>query len=299
MKISTAVITAAGFGSRFLPFVKNVSKEMVPIVDKPSIHLLVDECVDAGIERIFIVVRKGNHLIQDYFFKPAGDVEELLVKQGKQDRFDSVQDVLDIRGIHVIFQDDNLPYGNGSPVYSAKPYLRADEPFVLLFGDDMFLSNNEKGGVKQLMEYYEKHQNGTDAVLAGYELPREEIFKYSSVKFKEYNEQEKEGVMEYQIEKPTEDEISTNILTYGRMVLTYKIFDYLKPDATGKDGELWLQDANSRLAENGCVRVKILDGLWITTGDPGQYLKALIYYYLRDAKYGEQTKKFLKNLVLD
>jgi len=301
MEIKTAIITAAGFGSRFLPFVKNIPKEMLPIINKPSIQYLVEECIDAGIERVIIVVREGNTLIEDYFNKPAPEVEELLRAQGKESRFEPVKKILDYKGVVVINQDPSLPYGNGSPVYSAKHLLVPNEPFVIMFGDDMVIPDGDKGGLEQMIDFYEENKADTDLVIAGVKLTKEEVIGvYGTVKFKEYDEEKKSGVMDYQIEKPTLEEFEkhglSTCMSYGRMVSNHKLFNYLKPDAIGKDGELWVQDAVAEVARNSKVMVKILDGRWLTTGDPERYFQAVTHYYLKHSKYGDQTRQFLSDL---
>jgi UTP--glucose-1-phosphate uridylyltransferase len=296
MKVSKAVITAAGFGSRFLPFVKNIPKEMLPLIDKPSIQYLVEECKEAGIEEVIIVTRDQHSLIEDYFTKPAPDVKALLDLQGKSERFSEVEKVLSLENIKFIQQDPNMPYGNGTPILSAKPYLNEGEPFAMIWGDDMVLPR-EKGALAQIIDFYQSHECG--AVMAVQEVPRHEVSRYGIIKPSEYNEQEKSGVFEYLIEKPSVEEAPSNLVSYGRMVLPYQIFDYLKVDSTGKDHELWLQDANDKLSRVTKFMFKVVDGEWMTTGDPIRYLKAQIKYYLNHPKMGEDTKQLLKELVVD
>ena len=303
MEIKTAVIAAAGFGSRFLPVVKNIPKEMLPIIDKPSIQYLVEECLDAGIEKIIIVVRKGNTLIKDYFSKPAPDVKELLEMQGKTDRYSSIENVLSYKDkITVIDQDPNLPYGNGSPFYTVKNLLNPDENYIFLFGDDMVIPANGKGGVQQMIEFYKQNEGNVDVAIAGVELEKEIAMKWGAcVRFKNFDKGTNSGIMDFQVEKPTEEQYIKNnlspVLTYGRIVLNYQIFNYLTPEATGKDNELWIQDAVAKSAQNGIVRVKVLDGRFMTTGDPEKFLQTMIYYYLKHEKYGQLTKDFIKSLA--
>ncbi|HRP37368.1 MAG TPA: sugar phosphate nucleotidyltransferase, partial [Candidatus Dojkabacteria bacterium] len=123
MKVNTAIITAAGFGTRFLPIVKEIPKEMLPIVDKPIIQYVVEECLDAGIEKIIIVVREGNNVIKNYFNKSVPEVRDLLASVGKEKRFQEVERLMTYEGIEIITQRTDLPYGNGSPVLSAMPYI--------------------------------------------------------------------------------------------------------------------------------------------------------------------------------
>lgn len=293
MKVSKAVITAAGFGSRFLPFVKNIPKEMLPIIDKPSIQYLVEECKEAGIEEIIIVTREEHSLIEDYFKKPAPDVKALLDLQGKSERFSEVEKVLGFDNIKFIQQDPQLPYGNGSPILSAKPYLNEGEPFAMMWGDDMVLTHG-RGALAQVIDFYNSHE--CDAVMAVQEVPRHEVSRYGIIKPSEYNEEEKSGIFEYLIEKPSIEEAPSNLVSYGRMVLPYRVFDHLKADSTGKDHELWLQDANDKLSREAKLMFKVVEGEWMTTGDPIRYLKAQIKYYLNHPKMGEETKELLREL---
>jgi UTP--glucose-1-phosphate uridylyltransferase len=292
MKISKAIITAAGFGSRFLPFVKNIPKEMLPVLDKPSIHYLTQECEEAGIEQIIIVVREEHSLIEDYFYKPAENVRELLAMQGKLDRFVEVEKVLAMNNIQFVRQDPSLPYGNGSPVLSARHLINPDESFVLLFGDDMVLTK-EKGAVKQLIEFYEQHP--CDALMAVQKVPQSEVNRYAMVKAKEEDKGDTFGVVDYLIEKPDISQAPSDLASYGRMILPYKIFDYLKAEAIGKDNELWLQDANAKLAKESKFMYKVVDGEWMTTGDPTRYLGVQLKYYLASSKYHDSAAELIKS----
>lgn len=292
MEIKKAIITAAGFGSRFLPFVKNIPKEMLPVIDKPSIQYLVEECLEAQIQEIYIVVREERSLIEDYFYKPAENVRALLNMQGKGERFVEVEKVLSMNNIKFIQQDSSLPYGNGSPVLSCKNVIEEGESFALLFGDDMVLTKNSKGALTQLIDFY--NNNECDAVMGVQQVPYEELNRYAIIKPKEANENF--GVIDYLIEKPKPEEAPSNLAGYGRMILPYKIFDFLTADATGKDNELWLQDANDKLSKTYKFMYKEIEGEWMTTGDPGRYLKVQLKYYLNSKKYGETTKRLIQEL---
>ena len=296
MKIKKAVITAAGFGSRFLPFVKNIPKEMLPVVDKPSIQYLVEECNEAGIEQIIIVVREQHSLIEDYFYKPAENVRELLTMQNKLDRFTEVENVLKMNNIIFIQQKPEYPYGNGSPVLSAKDLFNKDESFALLFGDDMVLAPGKKGALTQLIEFYE--QNPCDAVMACQMVKQNEVNRYGIIKTKGVDDTKGCGIIDYLIEKPEISEAPSNLAGYGRMILPYKIFEYLTASAIGKDDELWVQDANDKLAKSGKFMYKIVDGEWMTTGDPTRYLGVQLKYYLTHPKYKESALELLKSIDL-
>ena len=137
-KPTKAVITDAGFASRFLPITKTIPKAMLPLGAKPVMQHVVEECVAAGIKQIIIVATPdGKPIYEDFFNNPVEKIEKQLASQGKSDRFESVKQVLDMADITVIEQDQSLPYGNGSPIVSAKPYLNDDEAFIALYSDDL------------------------------------------------------------------------------------------------------------------------------------------------------------------
>lgn len=284
--IKKAIITAAGFGSRFLPITKTFPKEMLPIIDKPIIQYLVEECADAGIEEVIIVASPAEVTkFEDYFYGSATNIRTLMIRQGKLDRWHKVEQVFKLPKITIMPQDERLPYGNGRPVLTAKDLVQDDEAFVVMWGDDLVLS--EVSAVKQIVDYYEK--NKCDGVLAVQEVPDSEVDRYGIVKLKEGSDVQVETV----IEKPNLKDAPSNLASYGRYVLTPKVFDYLISEAVGLDDELWLQDANDKLAKQGDVRVKIVEGEWMTTGDPLRYMKAHVEFMLAHDKYGQDFGEWL------
>ncbi|MDO4508054.1 MAG: sugar phosphate nucleotidyltransferase [Candidatus Saccharibacteria bacterium] len=286
-KIKKAIITDAGFASRYLPITKTIPKAMIPIGAKPVMQLCVEECAAAGIEEIIIVATpntKSREIYEDYFQNPAENVKALLEKQGKSERFEPVQKVLDLPKITVIEQDPTLPYGNGSPIVSAKDFVKDEEAFVVLYSDDLILG---KGDVLTLVEGYEKNP-GAKAVIAAQEMPEEVWNKYGMIALKD------NGTLSHIVEKPKTPDLSpSNLTSYGRYLLTPEVFDYLVPTNTGLDGELWTVDAITKLAENGDVIVAKSEGKWITTGDPKNYFFAHLEYVLSNADYADEVRKFV------
>lgn len=288
MAIKKAVITAAGFGSRFLPITKTFPKELLPIIDRPIIHYLVEECAEAGIEEVIIVASPAEVVkFEDYFYGRATNIRTLMIRQGKLDRWSKVEKVFDLPNITIVPQDDRIPYGNGRPVLTVKDLVENEEAFVVMWGDDMVLS--KVSAVKQLVDFYA--QNPSDALLAVQTVPDEEVDRYGIVKLKEGTENQ----VDYIIEKPDLQEAPSRLASYGRYVLTPKIFEYLQADSVGKDGEVWLQDANAKLARNGRVLVKEINGEWMTTGDPVRYYQALTKYFLQSSD-AEKIREFLEGL---
>ena len=193
-KATKAVITDAGFASRFLPITKTIPKAMLPLGPKPIMQYVVEECVAGGIKDIIIVsTPEGKHIYEDYFSNPCEKIYKQLASQGKLDRFESVRNVLEIANIKVIEQDQSLPYGNGSPIASAKPYLNDDEAFLALYSDDLIFG---EGDVKTLMEAHETYPDAK-AIITAQEMPQEVWSKYGMIALKD----EKKMTLSHIVEK--------------------------------------------------------------------------------------------------
>ena len=287
--VKKAIIPDAGFASRYLPITKTIPKAMVPIGAKPVMQLCVEECVEAGIEEIVIVATPNTMakaIYDNYFHDKAENVQTLLDKQGKSERFEPVKEVLNFPKITVIEQDANLPYGNGSPILSAKKYVEDEDAFVVLYSDDLIFGDSD---VKTLIETYAENE-GAKAVIAVQEMPEEVWSKYGMVALKE------NGTLSHIVEKPKTPELSpSNLSSYGRYLLTPEVFDYLVPSNTGLDGELWTVDAITKLAEHGDVMVAKSSGKWVTTGDPKNYFMALLEYVLRNTDFADEVREMCYN----
>ena len=285
--IKKAIITDAGFASRYLPITKTIPKAMIPIGSKPVMQLCVEECAAAGIEEIIIVATpnsKSKEIYEDYFHNKSDNVKALLEKQGKMDRFEPVEKIMSFPKITVIEQDTSLPYGNGSPIVSAKKYVENEEAFVVLYSDDLILG---QGDVQTLIEEYEKHPEAK-AVITSQEMPREVWNKYGMIALKE------NGTLSHIVEKPKTPDLSpSNLTSYGRYLLKPEVFEYLIPANTGLDDELWTVDAITKLAEHGDVIVAKSKGKWITTGDPKNYFLAHLEYVLSETDYADDVRKFV------
>lgn len=286
--IKKAIITDAGFASRYLPITKTIPKAMIPIGAKPVMQLCVEECVAAGIEEIIIVATpntKSKEIYDDYFHNPAQNVHDLLEKQGKSKRFQPVEEVLNFPKITIIEQDPALPYGNGSPIVSAKQFVEDEEAFVVLYSDDLIIG---QGDVETLIAEYAKHPDAK-AVIAAQEMPEAVWHKYGMIALKE------KGTLSHIVEKPKTPDLSpSNLTSYGRYLLTPEVFEYLIPTNTGLDGELWTVDAITKLAEHGDVIVAKSRGKWITTGDPRNYFLAHLEYVLSETDYGDDVRDLIK-----
>ncbi len=276
-KPTKAVITDAGFASRFLPITKTIPKAMLPLGPKPIMQYVVEECVAGGINDVIIVCTpEGKRIYEDYFNNPCEKIYKQLASQGKLDRFESVREVLEIANVTIIEQDQSLPYGNGSPIASAKPYLNDDEAFLALYSDDLIFG---QGDVQTLIEAYEKNPDAK-AIITAQEMPKEVWNKYGMIALKD----EAKMTLSHIVEKPAKPELSpSNLTSYGRYLLTPEVFAHLDPSNTGLDNELWTVDAITKLAKSGDVIVTKSKGEWLTTGDPKNYFAA----YERFNKLGE------------
>ena len=287
MAIRKAIITDAGFASRYLPITKTIPKAMIPIGAKPVMQLCIEECMDAGIEEIVIVATpntKSREIYDDYFHNKSENVKALLERQGKAQRFEPVEAVLNFPKITIIEQDPALPYGNGSPIATARDFIDENEPFVVLYSDDLVFG---KSAVEELIEAYEEHPDAA-AIIAGQLVPHEEIKKYASIDYDKST-----GVLNGLVEKPKPEEAASDLASYGRYLLTPAIFEYLNPNFTGLDGELWTADAIAHLIPTGKVFVKETSGKWMTTGDPKNYFMAHLEYVLKNTDYADDVKKYI------
>lgn len=280
-----AIITDAGFASRYLPITKTIPKGMVPMGNKPVMQFVVEECAKSGIEEIIIVATpEGKPVYEDYFNNRVPHIEKQLISQGKEDRFAPVKEIFDLPKITVITQDPTYPYGNGSPFASAKSFIDDDEAFLAIYSDDLVLGTP---AVQDLMDSFKKHPDAV-AIIAGQLVPHEEIKKYASIDFDEETE-----VLNGLVEKPKPEEAASDLASYGRYLLTPEIFKYLDPKNTGLDGELWTADAIAALIPTGRVYVKETTGEWVTTGDPKNYFLAHLKYVLENTDYADDVREYI------
>lgn len=284
-KPTKAIITDAGFASRFLPWTKTNPKAMVPMGNKPIMQLVVEECATAGIDDIIIVTTpEGKPIYEDYFSNGVNHVYKQLRSQHKLDRYKEVEKVLRLPKIRIIEQDQALPYGNGSPIVSARQFIADDEAFIVCYSDDIVLKSSD---VATLMESFDEHPDA-DAIIMAQDVDKKEVSKYGIVSLKDGS------LLDNIVEKPEADKAPSTLASYGRYLLTPQIFDYLKPNRTGKDGELWTVDGITEIAKTGKVYVEPTKGQWRTTGDPRNYFMAQLEYVLENENYADEVKSFVK-----
>ena len=287
-KPTKAIITDAGFASRYLPITKTIPKAMLPLGNRPIMQLVVEECAEAGIEEIIIVAtHEGKPIYEDYFNNSVNRIRKQLASQGKEDRYEPIQKVLDFPKIVVIEQDPAYPYGNGSPIASAKPFINDDEAFVVAYSDDVVFGSSD---MKTLIDSYEKHADAK-AIIISQEMPREVLNKYGIIKLKDEGKMTLDNI----VEKPAIEDAPSNLTSYGRYLLTPEVFEHLDPKNTGLDGELWTVDAITKMAKSGDVYVEKTEGEWMTTGDLKNYFMAHLKYTLDSGEFNEDIYEFIDN----
>ena len=285
MKLRKAVIPAAGLGTRFLPATKAQPKEMLPIVDKPTIQYIVEEAAAAGVEDIIIVTGRSKRSIEDHFDRSI-ELEMELEKDGKNDSLEMMKSISEIANIHFIRQKQ--PLGLGHAVLTASHFI-GDEPFAVLLGDDVIVS--KKPVLQQMVEVFQEYKT---SVIGGQEVALEDIGKYSSLDGKQVDE----GIYKVRnlIEKPKPEEVFSNIAILGRYILTPTIFSYLESQTPGAGGEIQLTDSLNRLAHNEAMYAYVYKGHRYDIGSKMGFLQANIEFALRDSEVADNLKNYLNAL---
>lgn len=286
MKVRKAIIPAAGLGTRFLPATKAQPKEMIPIVDKPTIQYIVEEAAAAGIEDILIISGRNKRAIEDHFDK-SYELEEELHRKGKQDLLSVVQNISNIANIHYIRQKEAK--GLGHAIYCAKSFI-GDEPFAVLLGDDIVDSRTPC--IKQLMDVYNEYRT---TILGVQKVPKQDVSKYGIIAGNQIDE--KVYKVKGLVEKPDIDQAPSNIAILGRYIISPRIFGFLERSAPGKNGEIWLTDALEQLMLNEAMYAYDFEGDRFDVGDRIGFLKATVEFALKRDDLNNEFSAFLKRRV--
>ncbi len=286
-RIKKAVIPAAGYGTRFLPATKATPKEMLPIVDKPTIQYIVEEAKNSGIEDILIISGHGKRAIEDHF-DSAPALEAELLKKGKLDMLKMVQETADIN-IHYIRQ--RYMRGLGDAILCAKAFM-GDEPFAVLLGDDV-VYNPEQPALKQLIDVYEATGG---SVLGCQEVPDDKVSAYGIVAGSETDDKRLMRVSDM-VEKPALEEAPSHMAVLGRYIIKPQIFSILENTAPGKGGEIQLTDALKVLAKEDAVYAYNFAGQRYDLGDKLGFLKATVEFALRREDLGASFRVYLKDIA--
>lgn len=284
-KIKKAIIPAAGLGTRFLPATKAMPKEMLPILDKPTIQYIVEEAARAGIEDIIIVTGKHKRAIEDHF-DIQKELETTLYEKGKLELLDKVQYSTELANIFYVRQKEQK--GLGHAIYTAKQFI-GNEPFAVLLGDDIVESDNP--AIKQLMEQYEATGK---SVIGVQTVPETETHRYGIIDPKDQVERLYE--VNRFVEKPVQGTAPSNLAIMGRYVLSPRIFDYLENQDEGSGGEIQLTDAIERLNKDDKVYAYDFEGQRYDVGEKIGFVKTTIEYALKDQEMHEEIKRYIQSL---
>ena len=298
MKVTKAIITASGRGTRFLPVSSAYQKEMVPVMHKPQLQWVIEEAIESGISDIAIVVREGAEIIKKYL-----EIDNKLFKYlneiGKAHLMDSVIRLTKNAKITIIEQKESDPYGNGTPYVVAKDFID-DEPFIGMWGDDIIIRTDptKPTVIDQMLHYYYEFE--PSAVMSVKEVPKHEIYKYGSYDY--YNKEETSIPYHAKLllEKPDLDKAPSLMANSCRFVLGPDVLEELSKKITGKDGEVWLTDAVARLIGRGktVIAPPWAGSIVATIGDPIGWLKANLFLAMNDDMYREDIISLAKDIQL-
>ncbi len=284
--IRKAIIPVAGFGTRFLPVTKAIPKEMIPIIDKPTIQYIIEEAVESGITDILLVTSKHKKSIEDYFDN-FYELENLLEKSQNYEMLNTVKKISNMANITFIRQKEQN--GLGHAIYQGKTFV-GNEPFCVLLGDDIVYNKN-KPCLKQLIDAYDNY-GGT--ILGVQEVDKKDVSKYGIVDGKKISDNLYS--VTNLIEKPEVNEAPTNIAILGRYVISQSIFSHLETAVPGKNGEIQLTDSLLKLISNESVNAFLFEGNRYDIGDKVGYIKATLDYALRDEKIEKVIKNYLRSI---
>lgn len=286
-KVTKAIIPAAGLGTRFLPATKAQPKEMLPIVDKPTIQYIVEEAINSGIEDIMIITGRNKRAIEDHFDK-SYELEVELEKSEKTELLKLVRDISNLANIHYIRQKEAK--GLGHAIHCAKSFI-ANEPFAVLLGDDI-VHNPEKPCLKQMIEVFDRYQT---SVLGVQTVSPDDISKYGCVDCNMVEDRvyKVNGL----VEKPKKEDAPSNVAILGRYIITPEIFDALEQTAPGAGGEIQLTDALVRLSRTQAMYAYDFVGRRYDVGDKLGFLQATVEYALRREDLKDDFRAYLENIV--
>ncbi|MGV7118375.1 UTP--glucose-1-phosphate uridylyltransferase GalU [Paenibacillus sp. KACC 21273] len=286
MKIRKAIIPAAGLGTRFLPATKAMPKEMLPIVDKPTIQYIIEEAVASGIEDIIIVTGKGKRAIEDHF-DSSFELEHNLAEKEKWDLLDAVRKPSEMADIHYIRQKE--PKGLGHAIWCARKFI-GNEPFAVLLGDDIVESDIPC--LKQMMDVYEEYES---SIVGVKEVDWNAVSRYGIVDSLAISDRlyQANGL----VEKPAREDAPSNLAIMGRYILTPEIFNILGNQQVGVGGEIQLTDAISQLALKEKILAYQFEGLRHDVGEKSGFVQTTIHYALKHPELREETLSYLRTIL--
>jgi len=286
LKVKKAIIPAAGLGTRFLPATKAQPKEMLPIVDKPTIQYIIEEAIASGIEDIMIVTGRGKRAIEDHFDK-SYELEDILMRKGDEDNLRLVKDISNHVNIYYIRQKE--PKGLGHAIYCARSFI-GNEPFAVLLGDDIV--DSEVPCLKQLIEVFNEYNT---TVLGVQKVAEEDVNKYGIVSCKLV--EDRVYKVKDLVEKPEKENAPSNIAILGRYIITPQIFRHLENAQPGKGGEIQLTDALRALMQNEAMYAYDFIGKRYDVGNKIGFLQANVEFALKREDLRDEFREYLMSLL--
>ncbi|CEQ23943.1 UTP--glucose-1-phosphate uridylyltransferase [[Clostridium] sordellii] len=284
--VRKAIIPAAGLGTRFLPATKSQPKEMLPIVDKPTLQYIIEEAVNSGIEEILIVTGRNKKSIEDHFDRSV-ELELELEQKNKKEMLELVRKISNMVDIYFIRQKE--PKGLGHAIYCAKSFV-GDEPFAVLLGDDIV--DNDEPCLKQLLGAYNEYNT---SILGVQEVAKEDTSKYGILDVKPI--EDRVYKVKDMVEKPKVEEAPSNMAILGRYIITPAIFDILENQEPGKGGEIQLTDALKTLGQQEAIYAYNFEGRRYDVGDKLGFLEATVDFALKRDELKDEFMKFLEQKV--
>jgi len=291
-RVTKAVIPAAGLGTRFLPATKSQPKEMLPIVDTPAIHYIVEEAVKSGIEDIMIITNANKHSMENYF-DINYELEMRLKESGKTALADEIHQIASLA--NVVYTRQKEPKGLGHAILCAKSFV-GDEPFAVLLGDDIVVPNN-KPALLQLIDAYNDTGN---SILGVQKVKHSEVDKYGIVSpSKDIIASNKVFKIVDVVEKPSIDEAPSDYAVLGRYILGPEIFDILAHTQPGHGGEIQLTDAVRKMMKQKAIYACNFEGERYDIGDKFGYIKATIDFSLKRSDFGPKVREYIRKLAAE
>ncbi|MGG3838365.1 UTP--glucose-1-phosphate uridylyltransferase GalU [Paenibacillus thiaminolyticus] len=286
MKVRKAIIPAAGLGTRFLPATKAMPKEMLPIVDKPTIQYIVEEAVASGIEDIIIVTGKGKRAIEDHF-DSIFELEYMLRERDKLALLEEVQKPSELADIHYIRQRE--PRGLGHAIWCARKFI-GNEPFAVLLGDDIVEAKTPC--LRQMLDVYEAHES---PIVGVQPVPWEDVSRYGVVAGEQINERLLRA--KQLVEKPAREQAPSNWAIMGRYILSPRVFELLEQQKEGVNGEIQLTDAIAELSQEEQVLAYHFEGERHDVGEKLGFIKTTLHYALQRPELRGELYTFLRTFV--
>lgn len=285
-KVKKAIIPAAGLGTRFLPATKAMPKEMLPVVDKPTIQYIVEEAIESGIEDIIIVTGKGKRAIEDHFDNSL-ELEQILVEKQKFDLLSEVQKSAKMVDIHYIRQKE--PRGLGHAIWCARNFI-GQEPFAVLLGDDIITS--DKPCLKQMMEKYERYNS---SIIGVQRVSDEEVSRYGIIDGMMIDESLYQ--INHLVEKPKREDAPSNMAIMGRYILNPSIFEVLGSQKPGAGGEIQLTDAIETLNQSEAVFAYHFDGIRYDVGEKMGFIRTTIEFALQRPELRSELMEYMAKVL--